>query len=326
MARRYYHKTRSYAWLWWLLLTALLVYGGWRLYNRWFVFNPQAILEDAILKEKNFDTEVKEITSPKAKIKAYLFQDKTNPIISINFLFKNAGLSTDETQQSGISTMAAALLTEGAGNLDSQQFKEILEQKAVGMGFSADMDDFSGHLLTTRENMNTAFKMLNMAMTQPRFDEEDIRRTKAQMLAALKRQTEHPSGVLALEAAKEIFGKHPYARNPVGDAAAIAKIGRPQLLEFVRNHLSKSNLMVGIAGDVSEEEAGKIVDALFGSLPESGRIVFVREAEIDFDGHVKTSVCRRHRWFLLLRRKESDGLIPIFIRCLLPIIFSAVRD
>lgn len=52
MARRYYHKTRSYAWLWWLLLAALLVYGGWRLYNRWFVFNPQAILEDAILKEK----------------------------------------------------------------------------------------------------------------------------------------------------------------------------------------------------------------------------------------------------------------------------------
>lgn len=142
MARRYYHKTRSYAWLWWLLLAALLVYGGWRLYNRWFVFNPQAILEDAILKEKNFDTEVKEITSPKAKIRAYLFQDRTNPIISINFLFKNAGLSTDETQQSGISTMAAALLTEGAGNLDSQQFKEILEQKAVGMGFSADMDDF----------------------------------------------------------------------------------------------------------------------------------------------------------------------------------------
>ena len=45
--------------------------------------------------------------------------------------------------------------------------------------------------------------------------------------------------------------------------------------------------MVGIAGDVSEEEAGKIVDALFGSLPESGRIVFVREAEIDFDGRVK---------------------------------------
>lgn len=166
---------------------------------------------------------MKEITSPKAKIKAYLFQDRTNPIISINFLFKNAGLSTDETQQSGISTMAAALLTEGAGNLDSQQFKEILEQKAVGMGFSADMDDFSGHLLTTRENMNTAFKMLNMAMTQPRFDEEDIRRTKAQMLAALKRQTEHPSGVLALEAAKEIFGKHPYARNPVGDAAQLRK-------------------------------------------------------------------------------------------------------
>lgn len=287
MARRYYHKTRSYAWLWWLLLIALLVYGGWKLYNRWFVFNPQVILENAVLKEKSFDTEVKEITSPKAKIKAYLFQDSTNPIVSINFLFKNAGLSTDEAAQSGISTMTAALLTEGAANLDSQQFKEILEQKAIGMGFGADMDDFSGYLLTTRENMDTAFKMLNLAITQPRFDEEDIRRIKEQMQVALKRQTEHPSGVLALEAAKEIFGKHPYSRNPIGDAEAIVKIDRQQLREFVRNHFSKSNLMVGIAGDVSEEEAGTIVDTLFGSLPESGRIVFVREAEIDFDGRTK---------------------------------------
>lgn len=53
--------------------------------------------------------------------------------------------------------------------------------------------------------------------------------------------------------------------------------------------------MVGIAGDVSEEEAGKIVDALFGGLPESGRIVFVREAEIDLTGASGISVSRRHK-------------------------------
>ena len=45
MTRRYYHKTRSYDWLWWLLLAALVVYGGWRLYNHWFVFNPRTVLE-----------------------------------------------------------------------------------------------------------------------------------------------------------------------------------------------------------------------------------------------------------------------------------------
>lgn len=287
MARRYYHKTHSYDWLWWFLLAALVIYGGWRLYNHWFVFNPRVILDNATLKEKSFDTEVKEITSPKAKIKAYLFQDKTNPIISISFLFKNAGLSTDEGAESGISTMVAALLTEGAGNLDSQAFKELLEQKAIGMGFSVDMDDFSGRLLTTRENMDTAFKLLNMALTKPRFDAEDVQRTKAQMLTALKRQVEHPSGILALAAAKEIFGEHPYARNPIGDAKVIKNISKAQLQNFVQNHISRSNLMIGIAGDVSEEEAGKIVDKIFANLPENGRIVFVREAELTFDDRVK---------------------------------------
>ena len=41
--------------------------------------------------------------------------------------------------------------------------------------------------------------------------------------------------------------------------------------------------MVGDDADVRQT----YLDALFGGLPESGRIVFVREAEIDFDGRVR---------------------------------------
>lgn len=287
MVRRYYHKNSSYGWFWKMLAIVAVIYAGWWSYNRYFVFNPQLILDNAILKEKNFTTNVVEITSPKNKIKAYLFRDTTNPIISINFLFKNAGLATDEPSESGISNMVASLLTDGAGDLDSQQFKEELEQKAIGIGFGANMDDFSGHLLTTRDNKEDAFRLLNLVMTAPRFDEEDIIRIKEQMLVGLKQQSEHPSGVLGLDASKEIFGNHPYSRNPLGDAAAIIKIGKPQLEMFVKNHLTKSNLMVGISGDVSQEEAGKMVDELFGNLPDNGRIVFVRDADVDFNGRTK---------------------------------------
>ena len=44
----------------------------------------------------------------------------------------------------------------------------------------------------------------------------------------------------------------------------------------------RSNLIVGIAGDITPEEAGAMLDEVFGSLPESGRSAFVRTAEVDF--------------------------------------------
>lgn len=287
MARRYYHKNSSYGWLWKFLFAAAVVYGIYWTYDRYFVFHAETILANSIVKEKDFTTEIVEVVSPQKKIKAYLFQDTTNPIISINFLFKNAGLASDGDKEVGISNMVSALLRDGAGDLNSQQFKEALETKAISISFSADMDDISGSLLTIKDNAEEAYRLLNMVLTQPRFEAEDIERVKAQMLNVLKRQREHPSSVLELEAAKEIFGAHPYARNQVGEAEDIARVDKLMLDDFVKNHLTKNNLMVGIAGDVSPEEAGKLVDKIFGNIPDTGRIIFVRGADVNFDGREK---------------------------------------
>lgn len=266
-----------------LILVAGIYYG----YRNYVVFDPQKVLDDSILKEKTFETNVKEIKSPRKGIKAYLFEDKTNPIISIDFMFKNAGLASDDSRQVGIANMAAALLTDGAGEMDSRRFKEELEKKAIGIGFDVNMDDFSGSLLTTKENAPQAYEMLKLVLTKPRFDADDILRVKEEMLVSLKQQQEHPSSVLGLEFAKDIYKTHPYARNPLGNPDDIRNVSREQLVSFTKNHFTKNNLLVGIAGDISEAQAGGIIDEIFGDLPDNGKIEFVREAKTDFDGHEK---------------------------------------
>lgn len=286
MSRRGYRRSSS-GMLGKVFLVVALCWGAYWGYTRYVVFNPQRVLDASILKEKSFATNVLEITSPRKGIKAYLFEDKTNPIISISFMFKDAGLASDPEGEVGIANMVAALLSDGAGDLDSQQFKEELEKKAIGLSFSAGMDDFGGALLTTTENQKDAYALLKSALTKPRFDEEDVSRVKKQMLLSLKRQKEHPAGVLGLEFAKEIYAGHPYSRNPVGISNDIMNITPEKLRTFVKNHLTRNNLIVGIAGDVSKDQAGVIVDEIFGDLPANGRISFVREAQVDFDGREK---------------------------------------
>ena len=53
--------------------------------------------------------------------------------------------------------MAAALLDEGAGDIDSNSFHERVEAKAIEIGFTATRDYVSGSLRTLTEHQDEAF-------------------------------------------------------------------------------------------------------------------------------------------------------------------------
>lgn len=272
-----------------LLLVAivLVLIGSYKVYKDHFTFNPQQILAHSILKEKTFESKVIEVVSPQNKIKAYLIEDNTNPIISISFLFKNAGLASDDEGKLGLSNVVSELLIEGAGELDSQALKEKLEDLAIGISFDSGLDDFSGALIATAENQDEAYKLLSDILSKPQFADNDLERIKLQMQNAFLRQKEHPASILSLESAKFIYGQHPYSRNPLGNWDDISRFKRTDLQTFVTSQLTQNNLIVGVAGDISAEKLGTVLDDIFGKLPQNGSNNFVRQADISFDGRVK---------------------------------------
>jgi zinc protease len=246
-------------------------------------FDPEEIVKKSILKDKTFETNVVEIVSENG-IKAYLFEDHTIPIISIDFLFKNSGISYDEAGYEGIGNMVSALLTEGAGDLDNDKLKEELELYAIGISFGVDFDDFKGSLLTLSENKEKAYNLLNLALTKPRFDDENAALAKQRMNFALRMQSERPDSVLGLEFAKNIYGRHPYSRNPVGQKQAIAKITRKDMQNYIKENLTTDKLVVGISGDITPDEAGKVLDKIFQGLKKEGLNKEISAADIVFDG------------------------------------------
>ena len=159
MARRRYRSSSIKPFLFKITLLFCVLAGGWLFYRSMFAFNSQRILDTSILKEKTFDAKPVEVISPRHKIKAYLIEDNTNPIISFSLLFKNAGWASDDTNKQGLANITAAMLTEGAGNLDSQAFKEALENLAIGISFDASVDDFTASMITTSENQQKAYKL-----------------------------------------------------------------------------------------------------------------------------------------------------------------------
>ena len=66
--------------------------------------------------------EIKEITTPLG-IKAWLVEDRSTPVVALSYSF-SGGTATDPAGQAGITDLMAGLLTDGAGSMDAQAFRQ----------------------------------------------------------------------------------------------------------------------------------------------------------------------------------------------------------
>ena len=279
-------KGKSSGFFGYLIFCAVLVGGFFYLFKSAHDFSPERINDQSVLKGRTFEGNVVEITSPKG-IKAYLLQDKTNPIIAVSFVFRNAGIAHDKEGKFGLANVFALMLSEGAGGYNSTTYKEKLEEQAIKVSFGADYDDIKGVLVSVKDNKAQAFEMLRLVLKEPRFAYLDLERIKADVLMSLKAQTENPRSVLSIEFNKELYGEHPYGRNPIGEMDDIKSITTGDLHRFVRDYVNLDNLVVGIAGDIEESEAVLMLDEVFGKIAEKGKNAELLEAEVVFDNRTR---------------------------------------
>ena len=310
-------RKNSYRVLRRILMVAALIYAAYYAYGRWFGFNPEQILENSLLKTQNFEAEVQEVVSPRYKIKAYLLRDKTNPIVAMSFIFKGAGWSTEAAEQAGISALVEQLLLSGAGKYDEEQFADILEDKAISIGFSSAKDDFSGAVMATKENSTAAFDLLKTVLKNPRFEASEMSRAKLQLLEALKQQQEQPGKILSLAFAKEMYANHPYGRNPLGSAKTVKKLVRADLIDFMQQRFTRENLIVGVAGDISANELSHLLDDVFGSLPQSmkiGEVPLVKAEFVARSKDIQLTTAQNIAMFAVLgaARNEPD-FYPLYV-------------
>ncbi len=210
---------------------------------------------------------VQEVVSP-GGIKAYLISEPAIPFMSLSLRFKGGAIG-DPAGKEGLANLASGLLDEGAGEMDSQAFRTELEDLAIRLSFDAGRDAFSGSLKTLTENRERAFDLLRLALTEPRFDDEPVDRIRGQIQAGLRRRSQDPDYLASRNWFQAAFEGHIYARPVEGSIESVAAISGGDLQDFVSARLAKDNLLIGVAGDVTAEELGPLLDHAFGSLPDS---------------------------------------------------------
>ena len=234
-----------------------------------------AVLAATVLAPPAEATTIERVVSP-GGIEAWLVRESSLPVIALNFAFLG-GASQDPAGKPGVGNMAASLLDNGAGELDSKAFQEQVEASAAEMRFSVSRDYVQGSIRMLRDRQDQSVNLLRLALNQPRFDAEEIERGRSQIMARLRRETTDPNSVATKLWWKTAFADHPYGRPNEGTLETLPAITAEDLRSYVRRVLTRGGLKIVAVGDIDAATLGPTLDRVFGSLPANGELAPVAE-------------------------------------------------
>ena len=164
----------------------------------------------------------------------------------------------------------AALLDEGAGELNSAAFATAREDLAAGITFSTDDDWVRVSASMLSEERDKTIDLLRLALIEPRFDPEPLERLRGQMLAGIRMGQADPQARANMAFYAEAFPGHPYGRLTAGTLKSVAALTVDDLRAARAATLTRDHLRIAVVGDITPEELGPLLDRAFGELPATG--------------------------------------------------------
>lgn len=200
--------------------------------------------------------------------RVYFVESRELPMLQVRVVF-DAGSSRDPAEKPGVANLTATMLDEGADKLGADDIASRFE--GVGAEFSAgidrDMATVSLRSLSDSALLDPALDLFAQILAKPAFPAENLERQRAQALVSLQKDAQSPGAIAEKAFYREMYGRHPYASNPLGDETSLKAIVREDLAEFHRRHYVGANAWVVIVGDASKRQARHIAERVAAGLP-----------------------------------------------------------
>lgn len=145
-----------------------------------------------------------------------------------------AGSSSVGVERSGLASLVARVLPEGARGRSSREMAEWLDGLGVRLDVSTGYDSTVLRIHTLTESLDPALDALSAVALEPDFPEAEVERCRGERVDAIRRARDEPAEVAADLLAESVFGDHPYGRLSRGREAAVEGFTRPDLEGFHR--------------------------------------------------------------------------------------------
>jgi predicted Zn-dependent peptidase len=185
-------------------------------------------------------------------LRVVLVEDSRLPLVSYRLAF-GSGDRDDPADRAGVASAIASMLSEGTANHTSLQLAEKIERLGASIGASAS-DDFTIVAASTLSLYSSEIlALMAEVVLRPSFPEGELDLYRRNTLENLKYQRSQPNFLAGEQAARLIYGEHPYSKvSP--SASDIEALTRDVLIEVHGKNFIPNDATLIVVGDVTRDE------------------------------------------------------------------------
>ncbi len=197
-------------------------------------------------------------------------EDKRLPIVSMQVVFTHSG-SIDEGKHFGLARLSAKMLNEGSLKRGSVGFADALDARAIQLSATAGNETFVIELGSLKEEFDTGLSLLSEQLREPNFTDKSLDKVKTMALSDIARKEADFDTVASDELKAVLFEGTPMAVPNIGTKDSIKAIKLSDIEAFKKDHLTLSNALIVMGGDISMSDAKAKAQALLSTL-ETGKV------------------------------------------------------
>jgi zinc protease len=212
----------------------------------------------------------KKMTMPNSGPVVILEPSPDTPLVWFEVAIRG-GASLDPIGTEGLHRHAALLARRGAGKRDRAELDETLDSLGAALDVGVSRDAIQVSALALTRHIDAVVDLAADILAEPRFDEDEHARLLRETPQVLDEIRDDDSALATRWFDWLCCPGHPYGRTALGTDTSLAKIERAAALAVWKRAVVPDNLVIGLAGDIDEAAAQKIVDRLLARLPQAAR-------------------------------------------------------
>jgi len=190
-------------------------------------------------------------------------------------MYSLGGLLADVPGREGVANAVAGMQMKGTATRTADQISRQVEDLGADFGTSGGNNTTYVQAECLKEDWKTIMELMADVMLRPSFPEEEWARYRPLLTASIARRNDNWHGQLSDSFRIAFFSEqHPWSQSSIGREEIVANLTADDLRQFHRSHLSASQTVLAVFGDVDPAEVSQLADTLFADMPAKAEVAF----------------------------------------------------
>jgi len=216
-----------------------------------------------------------------------LHQDNTAPVVTTAVMY-HVGAKDENPERTGFAHFFEHLLFEGTENIDRGEWFKIVSANGGTNNANTNQDRTYYYEVFPSNNLALGLWMESERLLHPIINQIGVD-TQNEVVKEEKRLRvdNSPYGQWTGQVFKNLFNEHPYRWTTIGSLDHLDAASLEEFQAFNKKFYIPNNAVLVVAGDFETENAKKLIENYFGSIPKGEAVVRTKIEEKPITSEVK---------------------------------------